>query len=93
MNNMINAVNSAALQQAVFDWAQTKGFTAPYGILTGEHKSKSGRKVLSVTFGRARLLDATVEIYNRNFVLVRTSRHGLQSFKKLPDLKAFLETL
>ena len=90
---MIDSPNSAALQQAVYDWAQTKNFTAPYGILTGEHKSKSGRKYLSVTFGYARTLDATVEIFNRNFILVKTNRHGTQTFKNIPDLKAFLETL
>jgi hypothetical protein len=91
--NMIDAASSLSLQTLLADWARKKNFTAPYGVLTGEHKSRSGRKFLSVTFGRARTLDATVEIYNRSFMLVRTNRHGTQTFKNIPDLKAFLETL
>jgi hypothetical protein len=86
-------MNSQAIQDSIESWAHDKGFSAPYGVLTGTHTSKSGTKYRSVTFGRARTLDATVEIYNRNFIVVRTSRHGSQVFKKYEDLSQFLETL
>jgi hypothetical protein len=86
-------MNSQTIQDTIESWAQAKNFNAPYGVLTGNHTSKNGTKYKSVTFGRARSLDATVEIYNRNFIIVRTSRHGSQVFKKYEDLSQFLETL
>lgn len=91
--DLTTAANSAELQDYIVDWANASDFSAPYGVLSGSHVSKSGRKFLSVTFGRARTLDATVEIFNRNFILVKTNRHGTQTFKNIPDLETFLETL
>ena len=61
-------MNSQEILTQIEQWAKGKGFTAPYGILTGSHTNKKGTKYLSITFGRARTLDATVEIYNRNFI-------------------------
>lgn len=81
------------LQARVEAWARTKNFTAPYGILTGEFTSKNGKKFKSVTFGRARTLDASVMIYGPRFVQVQTSRHGSNIFRTEPELWAFLETL
>ena len=86
-------MNSEQIQQQVYDWALAKNFTAPYGVLTGEHTNQKGTKYRAVTFGRARTLDATVEIYNRNFIAVKTNRHGLQVFKDYDSLMQFLETL
>ena len=86
-------VNSQQIQTQVESWAQGQNFTAPYGVLSGQHTNKKGVKFLSVTFGRARTLDATVEIYNRNFILVRTNRHGSQVFKNVADMQQFLDTL
>jgi len=86
-------MNSQAIQDSIESWAHDKGFSAPYGVLTGTHTSKSGTKYRSVTFGRARTLDATVEIYNRNFMIVKTSRHGRVTLKSFPDLVQFLNTL
>lgn len=86
-------MNSQVILDSIEQWAQTRGFTAPYGILTGSHVSKKGIKYLSITFGRARTLDATVEIYNRNFMILRTNRTGSQVFKSLPDLQQTLDTL
>lgn len=86
-------MNSQEIQDAVYNWALGQNFTAPYGVLTGEHVNKKGTKYLSVTFGRARTLDATVEIYNRNFILVRTSRHGTQTFKDAASMQRFLESI
>lgn len=86
-------MNSQAILDSIEQWAQTQGFTAPYGILTGSHVNKKGIKYLSITFGRARTLDATVEIYNRNFMILRTNRTGSQVFKSLPDLQQTLDTL
>ena len=86
-------MNSQEIQDAVYNWAVAQNFSAPYGVLTGEHVNKKGSKFRAVTFGRARTLDATVEIYNRNFIVVRTSRHGSQTFKDAASMQSFLETL
>ena len=86
-------MNSQQIQSDIESWAKAQNFTAPYGILTGTHVNGRGTKYLSVTFGRARTLDATVEIYNRNFMILRTSRHGSQVYKNYADLKQFLGSL
>lgn len=81
------------MQESIYQWALTKNFSAPYGVLSSEHTNKKGKKYKAVTFGRARTLDAEVEIYNRNFIVVKTNRHGLQVFKDYDSLMQFLETL
>jgi dTDP-4-dehydrorhamnose 3,5-epimerase-like enzyme len=87
-------MNSEQIQNAVYEWARdNSSMTAPYGVLTGEHLNKKGKKYRSVTFGRARTLDATVEIYNRNFIVLKTSRHGSMVVKSYDDLKCELEKL
>lgn len=84
-------MNSQAIQQLVLEYAQSQDFSAPYGVLSGEHTSRSGRKYLSVTFGRARTLDATVEIYNRNFLILRTSRS--QNASVFRDVDSLMQQL
>ena len=86
-------MNSSEMQESIYQWALTKNFSAPYGVLSSEHTNKKGKKYKAVTFGRARTLDAEVEIYNRNFIVVKTNRHGLQVFKDFDSLMQFLETL
>lgn len=86
-------MNSQEIQDAVVAWAQGQNFTAPYGVLSGEHVNNKGRKFRSVTFGHARTLDATVEIYNRNFMVLRTNWHGSTVFRSWPQLQAHLPTL
>lgn len=86
-------MNSQEIQDSIYEWAKAKNFTAPYGVLTSEHVNKKGKKYKAVTFGRARTLDASVDIYNRNFIVVTTSRHGSQVFKDYDSLMQFLETL
>lgn len=86
-------MNSQQIQEAVYNWACGHNFTAPYGVLFGEHTNRKGTKYLYVTFGRARTLDATVEVYNRNFLVVRTSAHGSQVFRNFAEMQEFLETL
>lgn len=86
-------MNSQAILDTIETWAKGKNFSAPYGVLTGSHINKSGRKYLSITFGRARTLDATVEIYNRNFMILRTSRSGSEVFKTVADLQQALDQL
>lgn len=86
-------MNSQQIQQQIEQWAQAKNFDAPYGILTGSHVNKKGTKYLSVTFGRQRTLDATVEIYNRNFIILRTSKTGSEIFKNVVDLQHALDKL
>jgi hypothetical protein len=94
MNNLMKReMNSQEIQQSVYEWALSKNFTAPYGVIEGEHINRKGKKYKAVAFGYARTLDATVEIYNRNFIVVRTSRHDSQVFKDYTSMMQFLETL
>lgn len=86
-------MNSQQILDAIESWAQSKNFTAPYGILTGSHTNRKGTKFLSITFGRARTLDATVEIYNRNFMILRTNRTGSEVFKSFSTLQQALNLL
>ena len=86
-------MNSQEIQVHIEQFLKNKDFNAPYGILTGSHVNKKGTKYLSITFGRAATLDATIEIYNRNFLILRTSRFDSQVFKNLSDLETVLETL
>jgi hypothetical protein len=86
-------MNSQEIQAAVYDWAISQNFSAPYGVLTGEHVNKKGSKYRAVTFGRARTLDATVEIYNRNFLILKTNRNGTEVFKNFESLMDRLKGL
>ena len=85
-------MNSQAIQTAIYDWAMDKGFNAPYGVLTGK-RTKKDRKVLSVVFGRARSLDAVVEIWNRNFMTLRVNGYPVVVYRSFDALMKKLETL
>jgi len=85
-------MNSQAIQTAIHDWAMDKGFNAPYGVLSGKHVKKN-KKVLSVVFGRARTLDAVVEIWNRNFMTLRINGYPVEVYKSFDALMIKLETL
>lgn len=67
-------MNSEQIQKAIYDWAMERDFTAPYGVLVGEHVNTKGKKYKSVTFGRARSMDASVDIYNHSFMILKTSQ-------------------
>ena len=87
-------MNSQEISNAVHNYAKSRSdFTAPYGILQGEHVNKKGTKYKSITFGRARSLDATVEIYNRNFIILRCNRAADQVYKNYDDLMVALQEL
>lgn len=86
-------MNSIEISEAVYNWACEQNFTAPYGILQSEHTNKKGVKYHAITFGRARTLDATVEIYNRHFILLRTSRNGTTVYNDYASLMAALTSL
>lgn len=88
-------MNSQEIQFSVYSYLTSRGheFDAPYGILQGEHTNPKGTKYKSVTFGRARKLDATVEIYNRKFILLRTSRTGSTVYKDFDSLIEALRSL
>lgn len=90
---MSDNLNSSAIIADIEEWAWTRNFSAPYGILTGSHVNRKGVKYQSITFGRARTLDATVEVYNRKFMILRTSRHGSQFFKDYASLQTALAAL
>jgi len=87
-------MNSQQISDAVYAYACGRSdFTAPYGVLQGEHVNRKGTKYKSVTFGRARTLDATVEIYNRNFMILRCSRLADRVYKDYNDLMVALKEL
>ena len=87
-------MNSQQISDSIYAWACQQNFTAPYGVLQGQHVNAKGTKYLSITFGRARNLDVTVEIYNRNFMILRTSREVTgQVFKSYQDLKTALSQI
>ena len=68
-------MNSQQISDAVYAYVKSRSdFTAPYGVLQSEHVNQKGTKYKSVTFGCARSLDATVEIYNRNFMILQIGR-------------------
>jgi len=80
-------VNSKEIQEAVYMWALERNFSAPYVVLKGgPYESSKGTRFYAVTFGQARTLDATVEIYNRNFIVLRTSAWGSEVFKNYESL-------
>ena len=37
--NTLSVMNSKEICQAIADWAQHQNFTAPYGVLSGQHVS------------------------------------------------------
>lgn len=84
-------MHSSDIQQLIYEWAKNQNFTAPYGVLKGSHINKKGKKYLSVTFGRARTLDASVDIYNKNFMILRTNRGNYDGVYK--DVNSLMESL
>ena len=87
-------MNCEQIQDHVYNWAIKNNFDAPYGVLVAKGFTGEGKKYLSVTFGRARTLDATVKIYNRNFIILRTSRENQnQVFKNFDLLMSALNEL
>lgn len=83
-------MNSQDIQEAVYNWALDQNFTAPYGVLEGTHTNKKGTKYRSVTFGYARTLDVTVEIYNKNWILMKSSTNGSEIFSSYDNLMQVL---
>jgi hypothetical protein len=87
-------MNSLDIQESVYQWATTKNFTAPYGVLMGGYVNAKGKKCKSVTFGHARTLDVEVKIFNGKFMIVRTSNdQQSRVFNDYSSLMIFLETL
>ena len=86
-------MKSKEIQEKIYNWAKTQNFSAPYGVLEGEYTNKKGNKYLAVTFGRARKLDATVEIYNSKFIILRTSAWGSEVFNDFSTLMIRLKEL
>jgi hypothetical protein len=46
-------------------------WTAPYGVIAGEGKSKKGKKYRSITFGVARYLDASILYFAPTYIVVQ----------------------
>lgn len=86
-------MNSTEIQAAIKELVLSLDFNAPYGVICDGDVDSKGKKFLIVTFGRSRTLDATVKIYNRGFMILRTSRDGSTVYKNFEDLKAAIETL
>ena len=86
-------MKSSEIQEQICEWAVNKNFNAPYGVLTGEYKNSKGKKYKSVTFGRTRTLDACVDIYNENFMILKVNQRQNQVFKSVEELWEALEEL
>jgi hypothetical protein len=86
-------MRSAEIQEMIYNWALAQNFTAPYGVLQGQHTNTKGRPYLSVTFGRARTLDVSVDIYNKNFILMRSNRTGTQVYRSVDSLMSVLRQI
>ena len=86
---------SETIQNELYEYILSKGvFDAPYGVLLSDHVSKKGFKSKAITFGRARTLDATIEIYNRMYIVMKTSQYNRSKvFFDIEDLKAEIDTL
>jgi hypothetical protein len=86
-------MRSAEIQEMVYDFClEKRSFSAPYGVLTSEQVTKQGKKYKSVTFGRARTLDAHLMIFNEKFMVLKTNR-GDFTFKDVPSLMKKLEEI
>lgn len=57
--------------------------TAPYGVLESTGTSKNMRPYKRITFGKARLLDASIDFYGPKFLLFRNSL-GASMLKEAP---------
>ena len=88
-------MNSKQIQKNLYQYIIENDFNAPYGVILGEGESFKGKKYLSITFGRSRTLDAEIQIYNRNFMLLKTSRnnYGSEVYKTYDFLLEKLSTL
>ena len=87
-------MKSIEIQEKVYDLLKAKNFTAPYGILLSEQLSKNGKKYKSVTFGYARTHDYELQIYNKNFMILRDSAaFGNLVFNSYEELEKHLSTL
>lgn len=86
-------MNSQEISDKIYLWAKNHGFTAPYGVLQGKHTNKKGTRFHAITFGYARTLDATVEIYNHRFIILRTSSLGSEVFNDYVTLMIRLNEL
>jgi hypothetical protein len=62
-------------------------FNAPYGVLAVE--SSHPRRM---TFGIARTLDASLEVYGPKFIRLKTSRSASQVFKSVDEALAYMRT-
>lgn len=86
-------MNSTQIQEKIYQWALSKDFNAPYGVLTGEYTNSKGTKFKEVAFGRARILDVSVQIYNRNFMILKVNSNYGDIFKSYDELMMTLEKL
>lgn len=87
----VGIMTSSDIQESVYQWASEGRFDAPYGVLTGDHVNTRGKAYKTVTFGRASTLDVTVEIYNRNFIMIKSSRHGRIVYRSFEGMMTALQ--
>lgn len=67
-------MSPSQVQQDLIQFIQEQNFNAPYGVLESQGRSQTGRRYLSITFGRPRTLDAELQIYGAGFIVLRHSR-------------------
>lgn len=88
-------MTSSKVQQELVQFIQDQGFNAPYGVLTRPGTSVSGRRFQGITFGRPRTLDAEIQIFGPDFIILRHSRDRYNShvFRSVDEVKQALTSL
>jgi len=84
-----------AVAELLYNYIQAheSNFNAPYGVLMGNHVNQTGKKYVQVAFGRARTLDASVDVYGPKFIYFRTSSGRRELVRSLDAAKEFINQL
>jgi len=78
------------IQNDLVSFLESAGLNEVYGVLTGLDTLPSGRKVRTVTFCLARVLDGCITIYGPKFIKVDTTRDN-EIFDSAEDAKAYIQ--
>lgn len=84
-----------AVAELLYNYVKTHelNFNAPYGVLMGNHVNKTGKKYVQVSFGRARTLDASADVYGPKFIYFRTSSGRTELVRSVDAAMKFIDRL
>ena len=76
----------------IVEYAKERGFTEP---IIGEHVNFKGSHFRSVSFNRSNYLNVTVDVFRKNFFVLRTNypKYHKVPFKHYNDLFLVLDRL